>query len=794
MSPYAIGKAAALVEWDRLLTLLAKRATSELGGAACLEVELAADVDAARAMMSDVSEARELLLRSVELSFADVRDIGPIGKRARVGSALEGTDLLAVAALLRLSRKTRALLEEESERLPRLAQRANLLPAESLLEKEIFARIERDGRVADNASPELRQLRDRYRVVHDQIHATLERMIAGPDYEDILQERIFTLRNGRFVVPVKVERKGTLDGIVHDISQTGQSVYIEPRQITHLNNRLRTAELEIDREIHRILLELTYKVAEVIDELEEAIDVMTALDVIFAKARLADDLKAHPVEATKSGTIFLPAMRHPLLALQMDNVIPNDVVAEDVRTLVLSGPNTGGKTVLLKSIGLCALMLRAGLHLPCGPDGRMPVFRRVFAVIGDEQSIEANLSSFSSHLLNLKYIVDELVPNSLVLIDEIGEGTDPAQGVALAKAILEKLHAGRARTFVTTHFSDLMAFAQIRDGWSNAAMAFDEESMTPTFQLLPGTPGRSSAFAIAARLGLSAELVEAARDFAGGTDTQLEAVIGRLEEERQKWVSASRKAETALAEAEAERERQQEILAELREKKRCIAEAERESLKQELDLAKKEIKAVIAELQAAPSFEAAEKARTQLRRVAEQAEAVLPAVESEPLPEGLLPIDDWDAVPDGAEIFVRALDESGMLLERPDNRGNVRLLMREKKVTVPAEGCFLRRDAKPAPAPLRPRVAVVTHENDGNFTRLDLRGQTGDDAVIETERFLDQALRMRLGEVTIIHGHGTGVLKRLVRDYLRSCPYARSFRPGRRGEGSDGVTVVELDL
>jgi DNA mismatch repair protein MutS2 len=680
-------------------------------------------------------------------------------------------------------------------RLPALGRRAGLLLERVVLEKEIFARIERDGRVADNASPELAQLRDRYRIIHDQIHAVLEKTLAAPEYDELLQDKIFTLRNGRFVVPVRVERRHAVDGIVHDISHTGQSLFIEPRPITDLNNRLRTTELEIEREIYRILLELTYKVGECIDELVAAADVLAALDVVFAKARYAELLNAHPVEVARPGDVTLPQVRHPLLVESIPVVIANDVAMEAQRTLVLSGPNTGGKTVLLKTIGLCALMLRAGLHVPCGAGGRLPVFKRIFAVIGDEQSIERNLSSFSSHVLNLKGIIDELVPASLVLIDEIGEGTEPNQGVALAKAVLEDLHAHGARTVVTTHFADLMAEAQIRDGWANAAMAFDDAAMTPTYRLITGSPGRSSAFAIAERLGLPKAIVQRARELASGVDSQLDQVISRLETERQKWAAASQKAEIALAQTELEKQRQQEILAELRQNKRKLIEQEREALKQQIAEAQATIRQVIRMLQEKPSFAAAEQARTALHEAEERVAEVVPPPDAK-LPDYLAPIDDWSALPERAEVYVRDLNESAVVLEKPDARGRVKLLVRDKKMTLAAEQCFRRLDLEASRGVDRTggAVTVAVDAVDENLIRLDLRGQTADDALIGTERFLDQALRLRLPLVTIIHGHGTGVLKRRVRDYLKTCPYAKTWRPGRTGEGGDGVSLVELDL
>ncbi len=796
MAGYSLERAARILEFHRVEERLAEFAGSELGKQRCRALPLWDDPERIAQALAEVSEALDLSVRGIDMEFAAATDLTPYGKRARVGAALAGADLLAVAGAMNLSRRAKRLLETEAERAPGLARRGAQLGEWLALEKEIYARIGRDGRVNDNASAELAQLRGRYRAVHDQIHATLEKILAAPEYADLLQDEIFTLRNGRFVVPVRVDRRHAVEGIVHDISQTGQSLFIEPRQITELNNRLRTTELEIEREIQRILLEMTYKVAAVIDELEGAADALVALDVVFAKARYAGALDAHPVEVARTGGVRLPRARHPLLAEQVTGVVANDVAMDDARTLVLSGPNAGGKTVLLKTIGLCALMLRAGLHLPCGPDGRLPVFRRVFAVIGDEQSIERNLSSFSSHLLNLKNIVDELVPDSLALIDEIGEGTDPTQGVALSKAILENLHEHGARTVVTTHFTDLTAEAQIREGWRNAAMAFDERTMTPTYRLMPGAPGYSGAFAMAERLGLPAAIVERARALASGSDSRLQQVIVSLEREREKWADAARLAEEERAQAEAEKRRQEEILADLRSRKQKLMEEDREALRRQVAEAQAAVKNVIRDLQEKPSFAAAEQAREALRQAERQVDELLPPAERAPLPPYLAPIDDWSKIAVGGEVYLRDFRETAVVLEKPDDRGRVRVEARGKKLNVPAAQCF-RRLAGEAAAPERLAGGAITIPDESaaaDALRLDLRGLTTDDALLETESFLDQALRLRIPAVAVIHGHGTGALKRAIRDYVKRCPYAKAWRPGNRGEGGDGVTIVELDL
>jgi len=799
---YELEKAARLLEWNRVAQRLSELANSEPGRVRCLRLPFLDDPAQIRRAQKEVSEARELLERGLNIDLSAVRELGQIAKRARVGAALEGAELLIVAGLLAVSRRIKGLLENEIDRLPLLAARGRQLPENVLLEKEIYRRIEGDGKVSDQASEELFALRDRYRVMHAQIHATLDSILNDPKFEDILQERLFTLRNGRYVLPVKHERRGAVEGIVHDISQTGQSLFIEPREITGLNNRLRTAELEIEREIYRVLLELTYKVQAVIEQIEAAVDWLAELDVIFAKARHSMILNAHPVEIASGGLFRLSRVRHPLLIEQLETVVPNDVELTGDQVLLLSGPNTGGKTVLLKTLGLCAMMLRAGLHLPCAPDGRLPLFKRIFAVIGDEQSLERNLSSFSSHVLNLKNIIEQMVPGSLALIDEIGEGTDPRQGIALAKAVLEHLQRHGAQTVVTTHFVDLIAMAQTREGFVNASMAFDHETMTPTFRLMPGLPGRSSALAIAERLGLPQAIIDRARELAAGADSDLDLVISRLDRQRELLEAETHKAELARLQTEELQNQQRKILEDLQARKNRFIAEEREKIKEELSMARATVKNIIRRLQETPSFAGADQARGEIEQIERQVARDLPETASLQIPVYCDPITDWAALAVGAPVFLPGLNENAVLLRPPDQRGRVQLLVKEKRMTLPAADCCLRRDtadrseagrtlkeSRPAPSPGEPELLGFEEEH-----TLDLRGQTGEEALENTISFLDQALRRRFPQVFVIHGHGTGTLKRIVRDYLKTSPYAKAWRPGKRGEGSDGVTVVELDL
>jgi len=791
VKPYSIFDASKALEFDSILDKLAGFAETALGKQRCLELPFLDSPEEVRIALREVSEGRSLAERGAAPSLVGLTDLTKHLKRARVAAVLDARELFETADVLAASRRTRRLLETEAEKVPRLSELSVRLLFCPALEKEIARCIDRDGNVVDSASPELMELRARYRQVHDQVHDVLENLLSNPKYEDALQEPIFSLRSGRFVIPVKIEKKGKIEGIVHDISASGLSLFIEPSEVTGLNNLLRTCELEIEREIYRILMALTYQVAEVADELEATVDTLAELDNVMAKARYSIYANGSAPEVCENGDIDLKSVRHPLLLETVAKVIPNDLRFDpEVRVMVVTGPNTGGKTVLLKSLGICALMLRAGMHIPASPDSRLSFFTRIFAVIGDQQSIERSLSSFSAHILALTHIIEEVTPKSLVLIDELGEGTDPMQGVALAKAVLEKLDAPMRQTLITTHFMELAAMAQAHPHFANASVQFDPVKLEPTYRLVSGVPGRSSAFAIAERLGMPADVVARAKEMAFGQDHQLDALVAKLEEEIQAAKREKERAEKAREQAEAAAEREKKIADELQSKKARYVEEALEGFRKELAEAKDNIREVIRDLQADKSHIQIKKAKEQLERIEKSAESWAPH-EADKTPSFLNPVMDWSNLSTGSPLYVGPVGEDGILEEGPDSKGNVKVAVGGKHMTLPASRIFLRRDesARPKTAPSMAVSALADERR-----TLDLRGFRAEEAVPELIKFLDEALLSRLPQVIVIHGHGTGVLKKEVRGYLSGSPYVRSFRPGVKGEGGDGATIVELDL
>lgn len=798
--PYNTRRAGDMLEWNNIIENLVTFAQSDPGKQRCRDIEFLTQAGLIRLALRETTEARGLLERGVSVNFESVCDLTKQLTRVQARGVLDAKELLRISQVLYLSRGMVNLLSEESAYASNLAQISENLFSDISLEKEIGRSIDRDGSILDSATPELKSLRERYHSIHGQVHEVLDRLIASKQFEEILQDGYFSLRNGRYVLPVRIEKKSQVEGIIHDISSSGQSLFIEPTQVTHLNNLLRTCELEIEREIYRILLQLSYKVSDNADSIEQTVKWLTELDFIFAKARYSTHLDASEPEINTKGKIDLKQVRHPVLVWQGENVVPNDIdLDEKRRLLIITGPNTGGKTVALKSVGICALMVGAGLHIPAAADSKMAIFKRTFALIGDEQSLEHSLSSFSAHIMGLRYIVEHLVPDSLVLIDEIGEGTEPGQGVALSKAIIEHLQTGRVRTVITTHFSDLTTLAFLDGHVVNASMEFDTKRFEPTFKLVPDIPGRSSAFTIAEKLGLDKRIIGRAREFATGTDSSFEEVLSGMEKQREELNKLTQRAREKLQEAEDNAEKQSSLLYDFNKRKEKIIKEERQKIINEFLAAKEKINAIFKELQNAPTYKRIEGARKKIQAVKKEVETRFPEVkEDRRFQENLIQVDDWSHLKKGDRVFCKSIGATGILDLLPDGRNNVRIVVSGAKMTLPANSDFFLH----AKNDIKKEENLKFHYYDFSVSdsasksdrTCDLRGMDAEEAVHNATEFLDLALRSRYGQVFLIHGHGTGVLKKEIRNLCKTSPYVKSWRPGKRGEGSDGATVVDIDL
>ena len=773
-----------VLEYDKILELLRAHLSSDVGREAAASLAPAASLAEAERLLQLTEEADGVYRRTGRTPIDAFPDIRPMLARMHAAHALTAAELLDAAQCLRAARAAReTLLGGEASGL--LAAMAGRLSSHRAIEEEIGRCILAEDEIADSASPELMRLRRQMRLTNERMREKLNAMIKSPVYQKYLQEPIITVRNGRLALPVKAEHRAQVSGLVHDQSGSGATLFIEPAAAVELGNELRRLQAEERVEIGRILAGLTALLDPVADELYASLNVLGALDVIFAKAVLARDMRAVRPKLNAEMRIRILAGRHPLLP--RDTVVPVDVwLGQEFRTLIITGPNTGGKTVTLKTVGLFTLMAMSGLFVPADARTELAVCGEVFADIGDEQSIEQSLSTFSSHMTNTVAILREAGPGCLVLLDELGAGTDPVEGAALAQAILEALYASGALTMATTHYSEIKAFALTRPGMQNASMEFDVDRLLPTYRLFIGIPGKSNAFEISERLGLAPAVIERARQFLQKRDVAFEDVLSGAE-------AARREAETAAAEAEADRRAAREAREQL-ERQRDELAAERAQLRQKareearriVQQPRQEMEDVVAKLRAAGEGAALERAVQQARdavraaqeRVQEQAQSA---------GDGGAPP---SAVKPGDAVRVLSVGREATVLKPPDARGEV--LVQAGAMRMSVKLADLRSVQK---KPERPRPAAVRRtlaEPERSFLSLDLRGRMVDEATVEIDRFIDDAELAGVKEITLIHGKGTGALRAGVQAYLRTHPQVKSFRIGAYGEGDAGVTVVTL--
>lgn len=847
-----------VLEFDKVVALLAARALTAPGRELAEALRPAATPQEARARLADTGEARRLLDREGEPPFEGVGDLRPVLGRAARGAAAEPAELLGLGRTLAAGRRLRRFLEGRAEAFPRLAVLAGGIGDFPGLLAEIRRCITPEGDVADDASPELAALRRRSRDLQARLRERLEAMVRSQALRPYLQEPLVTLREDRFVLPVRQEHRAQVPGIVHDQSASGATLFIEPVAVVELNNDLRRVSLEMRREEERALLGLSRRVAREGEALAATGAVLARLDLVLACGRLGRDMGATAPELGEDGVIDLPGARHPLLG---ERAVPVDVrLGRDFVTLVITGPNTGGKTVTLKTLGLLVLMAQSGLHVPAAPGSRVAFFGQVFADIGDEQSIEQSLSTFSSHMRNLVRIAAAAGPGTLVLLDELGAGTDPAEGAALGMALLEHLQAAGARTAATTHLSELKTFAYAREGMQNASVEFDVETLAPTYRLAIGLPGRSNAFEIAARLGLAPEIVRRARAFAGREHERVDALLAAVERERRALAAereaaarlraeaerlrgeAERRAERLEREREALRARREEVLASARAQARALVEeARREAAEAVARLRRAEAEA--GETGARAALLEAEAARQGLRRAGRRlgGAGALPETLEAGVGDAEAPADG--ALTPGRAVRVRGTALSGRLLEvSPDGRaavqaGAMRLVVPAADViplsagsagagggsggpgaagaTGPAAagrargaaggagaaGAARSAAAQPPaaqsppvqPLPARARYQSLTRQKAAEVsTEIHLRRLTVDEALARLDKYLDDAALAGLEQVRIVHGKGTGTLRRAVAEFLRTHRLVADHRPGGEGEGGAGVTVARL--
>lgn len=775
------------LEYDKIRALCGTHTASDIGREF---------VDAL--VPTDEIERAEMLLRQTWEADAVYRRIGrsPVDtfpdarstlRRVRAAYALSPKELLELEQCLKTSRRAREslLMGDDEGELHRLA---NPLSSHRMIEEEIERCILSEDEISDNASPELARIRRQMRITAERVKEKLNSIIKSPNYQKYLQEPIVTVRNGRYAIPVKAEHRAQIGGLVHDQSGSGQTVFIEPTAVVELGNAYKQLQAEEKREIERILAGLTALISPYADELYQSLLLLGTLDCIFARAILARDMRAYCPKLNKQGIIRIKNGRHPLI--DSHTVVPISVwIGDDYDTLIVTGPNTGGKTVTLKTVGLFTLMACAGMFIPADESSEIAVFREVFADIGDEQSIEQSLSTFSAHMTNLVGILKEADDNTLVLLDELGAGTDPNEGAALAQAILAHLHDADATTFATTHYSEIKAFALTHEGMQNASMEFDVDRLCPTYRLYIGIPGKSNAFEISRRLGLDDAIIEQARQYLKHEDVAFEDVLSGAEEQRRIAEQQASELSEELRLAKSEREALEAERKKLKEDRAAIREKAREEARAVVQQTKHEMDELIKNLRQVKNIDtkALERAIQSSRDALRESTNKLLDHPEETEVQGEIP----HKVNRGQIVRVVSLNSKATVLKPQDAKGLVQVQAGHIKVYVPLDDLRTVEEQKAeTKAVTKPReimqdIKTVKYE-------LDLRGYLVDDAILEIDAFIDDCVRTGRTEFNIIHGKGTGALRAGVQTYLKTHPRVKSFRLGAYGEGDAGVTVVTL--
>nr|WP_312695133.1 endonuclease MutS2 [Caproiciproducens sp.] len=780
------------LELDKILKLLAAETACEDAAELAVRLTPSVSLTEVQRLLTDTDEAHSLMARFGAPSFGGLKNVTNSLRRAEAGGTLNMAELLRIAGVLRTLRGIVEWRAKSAGVKSCLDWRFDSLMPNKYLEDRIYGAILSEEEMSDNASVQLAAIRRRIRSASSRVREQLDKMIRSPLYQKYLQDPIVTMRGGRFVVPVKAECRGEIAGLVHDTSSSGATVFVEPMGVVEANNEVRVLQSQEQAEIERILAELSAETGNFSSGTISGYQAAVELNLIFAKANLGYKMKASLPAVNDQGRILLKKARHPLIS--QDRVVPTDIeLGVSFDTLVITGPNTGGKTVSLKTVGLLTLMAMCGLLLPVAESSQISVFHQVLADIGDEQSIEQSLSTFSAHMTNIIQIIRQADENSLILLDELGAGTDPVEGAALAMAILEALRAKGARVAATTHYAELKAYALQTGGVENACCEFDVKTLRPTYRLLIGVPGRSNAFAISLRLGMDNEIVERAKELVSSENTRFEDVVQSLETSRQKLESERTKTEQAHLEAVRAQKDAQEIRDSIQAEADKEIEKARRQASELVSRTRGQIDALLNEMeelkkQQNKTLSAEQKAKLKagLRSLEETAD---PVHSRQDEGEYVLP----RPLKVGDTVLIYDIDKQGTVLQLPEGNGqNVLVQAGIIQTRVPLANLRLVQEKK-AKAPHRTVTRNVTGRAQAKVaTELDLRGQMTEEAIMNVDRFIDAALLSGIEQLTIIHGKGTGALRAAVQQHLKRHPSVRSYRLGVFGEGEAGVTIVEL--
>jgi len=789
-----------VLEYEQIKTMLAGYASCELGKHVVAALEPSSDEETVRRALRETSEAQRLLDTAGSVPLGGIHDLREAVRAAARGSMLDTSTLLQVADTLGASRRLRAFILKRDEDVPNLAERARHLGEFSAIEDEIARCLNERGEVVDEASAALARIRREIKINHSRMMERLNSFLRNSAYRDMIQDPVITVRDDRYCIPVKAQYRAQFGGLVHDQSASGLTVFMEPQAVVELGNELRQLQIRERQEVERILGELSGRIGARSSEALVSLEVLGEIDFAMAKAKVGYALRCSEPVVNNEGIVHLRQARHPLLK---GDVVPIDVRLGDAFTvLVITGPNTGGKTVTLKTAGLLALMAQSGLHIPADSGSTVPLFRGIFADIGDEQSIQQSLSTFSGHITNITTILRDVAAigrRCLVLLDELGAGTDPTEGAALAKSLLAHLLRSEVRCIATTHYGELKEFAYSHEGVENASVEFDLETLRPTYRLLIGIPGSSNAFTIAGRLGLPAEIIEAARGMMGTEQATLTDVIQRLTADQRATEADSRRAADAAREIETLRERLDREMRQLRADRQDTLERARREAAEILQRARREADRALADLkrrerESRRSERATpEQTREQIRQIAGRLERVTPAP-PEPRQEVLVeePVTTLAEPPRvGDTVLVTTFGQQGVLLSPPEG-GKAQVQIGAMRMTVPSAA--LKKVAaprKPSAAPPPPDSLALSARRNAS-SELKLLGQRAEEALTSLDEYMDTACLAGLSPLRIVHGIGTGALKRVVWEYLQRHPQVARYRLGEEGEGGGGVTVVEL--
>ncbi len=779
------------LELDQILQQLSACAGSSTGKAACLCLRPNSDLEEVRMLLEQTTAASDICTRKGNPSFSGVADVTASLERADLGGALQPKELLQIASVLRCARNMKSY-GDDAENATILDPLFQALTANKYLEDRISGAILSEEEIADNASPALADIRRHMRIEAGKIKDGLQKLISSPAYSKYLREPIITIRQGRYVVPVKSEHRADVPGLVHDVSATGSTYFVEPMSAVNANNALRDLEFKEKKEIERILAELSAETAAHREDIALDVQLLVQLDVIFAKAKLAYRMRAWEPMMNDQGIVELRNARHPLI--NSKTVVPISVrLGKDFDTMIITGPNTGGKTVTLKTLGLLTLMAECGLHIPAGDGSQLSTFEAILADIGDEQSIAQSLSTFSSHMRTIVDIVDECDDRTLVLFDELGAGTDPAEGAALAIALIEFCRKMGSCVVATTHYAELKLYAMRTKGVINASCEFNVETLQPTYKLLIGIPGKSNAFAISRKLGLSEAILKKADDLVGKSDKDFEEVLSQLESQRQQMEGARLEAERLRAETEKIKRQSEEYTAQLqREKERAFEEARREA-QQIIEDARAvanrtadELKELRKQIESGDTTGINQR-QTELRRDLNDAQTKLRAGQQQvkrPEPtRGVMVGDTVELLKLGTKASVIAINKDGTYLLQA---GILKMSAKPDEVyLLEAENPYKAKGGRPAHSGREMKMAAMNSE-------IDLRGMDSIEAIGVLQRYLDEAMRSNLSTVRIIHGKGTGTLRAAVQQELKRNKFVKNYRLGLYGEGEDGVTIVEF--